>query len=53
MNLFRELLSYGLIGIMASGTDALIFAALTYGALFSHFVANVIGVSVGITISFF
>lgn len=53
MKLLREMFSYGLIGILASGTDALIFTALTYGKFLPHLVANIIGVSVGITISFF
>lgn len=52
MSLFREIFSYGLIGLLASGTDTLIFAVLTEAVLIPHLVANLIGVCVGIIISF-
>lgn len=51
--LFREMTSYGLIGIIASGADAILFLVLTERGRLSHLSANIVGVCVGITISFF
>ena len=47
----RELLLYALIGALSSGTDFMIYTGLVVAGL-NLFVANVIGVNVGILLSF-
>lgn len=50
--LIREMFSYGLIGIISSGVDTLIILFLMERELLSHLAANIVGVCIGITISF-
>lgn len=51
--LLRQMLSYGVIGLISSGTDALLFALFVYVFHWFSLAANLVSVSVGITISFF
>lgn len=53
MGLFRQLVSYGIIGIMCSGVDTVLFALFTYVLHGNDLVSNFISVSIGITMSFF
>ena len=51
--LFKQLLSYGIIGCISSGTDAILFALFVYSLHTPELTVNVFTVCVGITISFF
>lgn len=49
---FRNLILYGIIGSFSAGVDFLIFYALTTIGDVFYLVANIISVTIGITISF-
>lgn len=51
--LVKQMLSYGIIGVISSSIDAIFFAATVYTCGWHPFLANILSVSVGITISFF
>ena len=51
--LLRQLISYGIIGCISSGTDAILFAFLVYSVGAPELAVNIFTVCVGITISFF
>lgn len=51
--LFRQLVSYGIIGVMCSGLDTVLFALFTYVLHGNDLVSNFVSVSIGITLSFF
>ena len=51
--LFKQLVSYGIIGCISSGTDAILFAYLVYVLMAPELAVNIFTVCVGITISFF
>lgn len=52
-NLILQIVSYGIIGLISSGTDAALFGILVYEFHTSALITNIVSVSVGITISFF
>lgn len=52
IQLMKQIASYGIIGVISSGVDAVLFATFVYVWGWFPFVANVLSVSVGITISF-
>ena len=52
IQLMKQIASYGIIGVISSGVDAVLFATFVYAWGWFPFVANVLSVSVGITISF-
>lgn len=52
IQLMKQIASYGIIGVISSGVDAVLFAIFVYAWGWFPFVANVLSVSVGITISF-
>lgn len=51
--LFREVISYGCIGLLSSGLDTLFFALFVYGFGQNEIAANFVSVIIGITCSFF
>ena len=51
--LLKQLMSYGIIGCISSGTDAILFAYLVYSLQAPELAVNIFTVCVGITISFF
>ena len=52
-SLFKQLVSYGIIGCISSGTDAILFAFFVYFLQAPELTVNIFTVCVGITISFF
>lgn len=49
----KQMVSYGIIGCIASGTDFVLFSTLVYAFGMLDMVANILSVCAGITISFF
>ncbi|WFR56309.1 GtrA family protein [Anaerocolumna sp. AGMB13025] len=52
IKLIREIILYGIIGIISSGTDATLFTIMVYKLSFPSILSNCISVFVGIIISF-
>ena len=52
-SLFKQLVSYGIIGCISSGTDAILFAFFVYFLQAPGLTVNIFTVCAGIAISFF
>ena len=50
--MFRQMMLYGVIGLMASGLDTAIFTLLCKGLSWNQYFANVISVHFGMVVSF-
>lgn len=52
-SLFKQIVSYGLIGVCCSLIDVVVFSFLVYFCSINEYIANIFSVICGLTVSFF